>query len=212
MAITQALTASFKQELLNGTHDFGGIYTGSISGTTLTISAVTTGKLRIGSVISGTGVTAGTTITAYGSGTGGVGTYTVSASQTVSSETLTSGDTFKLALYTSSATLNSSTTVYSATNETSGAGYTAGGGTLSLTTPNAVGGTYLSGTTAYLTFNDYTWTSATISSAGALLYNVTQGNKAVAVLSFGGTYSSTSGNFTVAFPAATSSTAVIILN
>ena len=212
MAITQALAASFKQELLNGDHDFGGVFTGSIASTTLTITAVTTGKLRIGSVIAGTGVTAGTTITAYGTGTGGAGTYTVSSAQTVSSTTITCGDTFKLALYTSSATLSSATTIYTASNESSGTGYTPGGATLSLTTPSAIGGTYLSGTTAYLTFNDYTWASATVSAAGALLYNSTQGNKAVAVFNFGATYSSTNGNFTITFPAATSSTAVIILS
>lgn len=116
------------------------------------------------------------------------------------------GDTFKIALYTSSANLDSSTTVYTSSNEASGTGYTAGGATLT----NA--GTGLTGTTAFLDFDDYTWTSATISAAGALIYNATEGNKAVAVLSFGATYSSTNGNFTVTFPAATSTTAVIILN
>jgi hypothetical protein len=116
------------------------------------------------------------------------------------------GDTFKIALYTSSANLNSSTTVYTTSGESSGTGYTAGGGTLT----NA--GTGLTGTTAFLDFEDYTWTSATISAAGALIYNATEGNKAVAVLSFGATYPSTNGNFTVTFPAATSTTAVIILN
>lgn len=206
MAITQALAASFKQELLDAVHDFGGVFTGAISGTTLTVSAVTNGVLRVGSFISGTGVTAGTYVTALGTGTGGAGTYTVSASQTVASTTITSGDTFKLALYTSSATLDSSTTVYSSSNESSGTGYTAGGEDLTNL------GTFLSGTTAYLDFDDVTWTSATISAAGALLYNSSKNNKAVAVFSFGGTYSSTNGNFTVAFPAATSSTAVIILN
>jgi hypothetical protein len=116
------------------------------------------------------------------------------------------GDTFKIALYTSSANLDSSTTVYTSSGESSGTGYTAGGATLT----NA--GTGLTGTTAFLDFDDYTWTSATISAAGALIYNATEGNKAVAVLSFGSTYSSTNGNFTITFPAATSTTAVIILN
>ena len=126
--------------------------------------------------------------------------------QGVHNFTASTGNTFKLALYTSSATLSSSTTVYSTTNETTGTGYTAGGGTLvSL-------GVSLSGTTAYLSFSDYTWTSATISAAGALLYNSSASNKAVAVFSFGGTYSSTSGNFTVSFPANASATAVLILN
>lgn len=118
------------------------------------------------------------------------------------------GDTFKIALYTSSATLDSSTTAYTSSNEVVGAGYTAGGGTL----VNATGSPFLSGTTAFIDFDDYTWTTATISAAGALIYNSSKSNKAVAVLNFGGTYSSTAGDFTVSFPAATSSTAVLILS
>lgn len=204
--ITQAICSTAKQEILDAVHDFGGVFTGAISGTTLTISAVSDGVLRVGSYISGTGVTAGTYITALGTGTGGAGTYTVSASQTVSSTTITSGDTFYLALYTSSATLSSATTVYAASGESSGAGYTAGGKALTNL------GVSLSGTTAYLSFSDVTWTTATISAAGALLYNSSKNNKAVAVFSFGATYSSTAGNFTISFPANTSSTAVIILN
>lgn len=206
MAITQAICSSFKQELLDHVHDFGAVVTGSISTTTLTVSAVTNGVLAIGSFISGTGVTAGTYITAYGTGTGGIGTYTVSVSQTVASTTITSGDTFKVALFTSSATINSSTTNYSSSNESSGTGYTAGGGTLTNL------GTSLSGATAYLSWDSYTWSNATISAAGALIYNASKNNAAVAVFSFGGTYSSTNGNFTVTFPANTSSTAVIILS
>ena len=206
MAITQAICSSFKQQLLNHEHDFGGVFTGSISGSTLTITAATNGVLALGSYISGTGVTAGTYITAYGTGTGGAGTYTVSVSQTVSSTTITSGDTFKIALYTSSATLDSSTTAYTASNESSGTGYTAGGGTLTNL------GTSLSGTTAYLSWNPYTWTSATVSAYGALIYNTSKNNAAVAVLSFGATYSSTNGNFTITFPANDSTHAVIILN
>ena len=121
--------------------------------------------------------------------------------------TASTGDVFKIALYTSSATLDSTTTVYSATNEASGTGYTAGGNTLT----TATGSVFLSGTTAYIDFDDTTWASSTISAAGALIYNSSKSNKAVLVLSFGGTYSSTSGNFTVQFPAATSSTAVLTL-
>jgi hypothetical protein len=206
MAITQAIPGSLKQELLNHVHDFGAVVTGAISGTTLTVSAVTNGVLAVGSFLSGSGVTAGTYITALGTGTGGAGTYTVSASQTVSSTTITSGDTFKIALYTSSANLSSATTAYTTSGESSGTGYTAGGATLTNL------GTSLSGTTAYLSWNDYTWSSATISAAGALIYNSSRNNAAVAVLSFGAVYSSTNGNFTITFPANTSSTAVIILS
>ena len=142
MAITQALASSFKQELLQGVHNF---------------SAST-------------------------------------------------GDTFKIALYTSSATLSSATTAYTASGETTGTGYTAGGQSLTNL------GVSLSGTTAYLSFDNVTWTTATITAAGALIYNSSKSNKAVAILSFGGSYSSTAGNFTVTFPANTSTTAIIILN
>ena len=117
------------------------------------------------------------------------------------------GNTFKIALYTSSATLDSSTTVYTTSNECPSTGnYTAGGNTL---TGQSV---TLSGTTAFIDFDDSTWTSSTISAAGALIYNSSASNKAVLVLSFGGTYSSTNGNFTIQFPAATSSTAVLTLS
>ena len=117
------------------------------------------------------------------------------------------GNTFKIALYTSSATLDSSTTVYTTSNECPSTGnYTAGGNTL---TGQSV---TLSGTTAFIDFDDSTWASSTISAAGALIYNSSASNKAVLVLSFGGTYSSTNGNFTIQFPAATSSTAVLTLS
>jgi len=119
----------------------------------------------------------------------------------------TGGNTFKIALYVSTATLNSSTTAYTTSGEVAtGGGYTAGGNTL---TGQSV---TLSGTTAYITFSNSTWTSATISAAGALIYNSTNSNRAVAVLDFGGTFTSTSGNFTVVFPAATTTTALLILN
>lgn len=122
--------------------------------------------------------------------------------------TASTGDVFKIALYTSSATLDSTTTVYTTSNECPSTGnYTAGGNTLT----TATGSVFISGTTAYIDFDDTTWASSTISAAGALIYNSSKSNKAVLVLSFGGTYSSTSGNFTVQFPAATSSTAVLTL-
>ena len=143
--ITQAMTTSFKTELLNGIHAFG--------------------------------------------------TSVVRAS--------TTADTFKVALYTSSATLGATTTEYSATNEVSGTGYTAAGNTLTTVAPTS------SGTTAFLDFNDTTWSTATITANGALIYNSTQGNKAVAVLAFGGDKTSTAGDFTIVFPTADSSNAII---
>lgn len=118
------------------------------------------------------------------------------------------GHTFKIALFTSSATLDATTTDYSVTNEVSGTGYTAGGETL---TNNGVS---LSSTTAYVDFADVTWSSATITANGALIYNTTTDGgtsttDAVAVLAFGGDKTSTNGDFVVQFPTADASNAVI---
>lgn len=145
MAITQAMCTSFKQELLQGKHDF----------------------------------------------------------------TNSTGHTFKLALYTSSATLGASTTDYSATNEVAnGNGYTTTGSTLTNVTPTT------SGTTAFTDFADLTFSSATITANGALIYNTTTGGgssttDAVCVLAFGGDKSSTNGDFTIQFPTADASNAII---
>ena len=141
MAITQAMCTSFKQQLLEATHNFK---------------------------TSGSG-----------------------------------GNTFKIALYTSSATLDASTTAYSATNETSGTAYVAGGNTLTNITPTS------SGTTAFCDFSDSTWSTSTITARGAVIYNSTSSNKAVAVLDFGSDKSSTSGDFTIQFPTADASNAII---
>lgn len=119
--------------------------------------------------------------------------------------TNTTGDVFKIALYTSSATLGASTTAYSATNEVSGAGYSAGGATLTNVTPTT------SGTTAFTDFADVTWSSSTITARGALIYNSTDSNRAVCVLDFGSDVSSSSGDFTISFPAADASNAIIRL-
>ena len=115
-------------------------------------------------------------------------------------------DVFKIALFTSSATLGAATTAYSSTDEVSSSGtnYTTGGNTLTVSqVPTSTG------TTAFLDFDDVTWASATITANGALIYNATQSNKAVAVLAFGGDKTSTAGNFTIQFPAAAASTAII---
>ena len=139
MAITQAMTTSFKQELMEGVHDF-------------------------------------------------------------------TTHTFKIALYTSSASLGATTTAYSATNEVSGTGYTAGGNTLTVTG----GAVSTSGTTAYIDFADTTWSTATITARGAVIYNSTAaGNPAVAVLDFGADKTSTAGDFTVSFPTADASNAIV---
>jgi hypothetical protein len=114
------------------------------------------------------------------------------------------GNTFKIALYTSSATLGASTTAYSSSNEASGTGYTATGNTLTNVNPTT------SGTTAYTDFADTTWSSATITANGALIYNDTAaGDPAVAVLAFGGDKTSTNGDFTIQFPTADASNAII---
>lgn len=112
---------------------------------------------------------------------------------------------FKVALYTSSATLSAATTAYSATNEVSGTGYVAGGNTLTISTNPTT-----SGTTAYLDFADTTWASATITARGALIYLANGGtNPAIAVLDFGADKTSTAGDFTIQFPAADASNAII---
>ena len=153
MAITQAVTTSFKSELLQGIHNF---HNGSGGGTT-----TTTGT----------------------------------------------GNTFKIALFTSSATMSASTTAYATTNEVSGTGYTAGGNTLTNVDPTT------SGPTALTDFADTTWSSSSITARGALIYNssTTAGsaNRAVVVLDFGADKTSTSGDFTVAFPTADASNAII---
>jgi hypothetical protein len=117
----------------------------------------------------------------------------------------TSADTFKIALFTSSATLGATTTAYSSTDEVAnGNGYTTGGNTLSVSqAPTSTS------TTAWLDFADSTWSASTITARGALIYNDTQGDRAVAVLDFGSDKSSSSGDFTIVFPTADSSNAII---
>lgn len=144
MAITQAMCSSFKQQLLEGKHDF----------------------------------------------------------------TASTGHTFKLALFTSAATLGASTTGYTTTNEVSGTGYSAGGGTLTNVTPT------LDGTTAITDFADLTFTTATITARGAMIYNTTTAGgsgttDSVIILDFGADKTSTAGDFTIQFPTADASNAII---
>jgi hypothetical protein len=120
----------------------------------------------------------------------------------------TGGDTFKIALYSSAATLDATTTAYSSTNEVANSGtYAAGGGTLTNISPTT------SGTTAFTDFADISFTSATITARGALIYNTTPThtytNPSVAVLDFGADKTSTSGTFTIQFPTADASNAII---
>ena len=120
------------------------------------------------------------------------------------------GDTFKIALYTSSATMTAATTAYATTNETSGTAYVAGGEALTPVDPAS------SGTTALTDFSDETWSTATITARGALIYNTTPNttsialtNPSVVVLDFGADKTSTAGDFTVVFPTADASNAII---
>ena len=118
----------------------------------------------------------------------------------------TAADTFKIALYSTLATLGSTTTVYTTQDEVTGTGYVAGGNTLVISqAPTSTS----SETVAWLNFANSSWTSASFSADGALIYNSTQGNKAVAVLNFGSTKTTTNQTFTVTFPASTSSAAII---
>jgi hypothetical protein len=130
----------------------------------------------------------------------------------------TGGDTFKLALYTSSASLDANTTAYSSSNESTGTNYSAGGGTLSrlgvvASNTNATAGV------GFTDFSDLTFANATVTARGALIYNNTPSansnanttltNAAVAVLDFGSDKTATDGDFTIIFPAATNTTAII---
>jgi len=141
MAITQAMTTSFKQQLLEGGHNFK---------------------------------------------TSGAG-----------------GDTFNIALYTSSASLDASTTAYTTSNEASGTGYTAKGAVLTNVTPTT------GGTTAFVDFDNVTFSSSTITARGALIFNDTKSDTSVAVLDFGSDKSSTSGDFTIQFPTPDATNAII---
>jgi len=117
----------------------------------------------------------------------------------------TSGNTFKIALYTSSATLSAATTVYSSSNEVSSTNYIAGGNTLTVSvTPTSTG------TTAFISFTSpTTWSGVSFTARGALIYNSTQSNKAVAVLDFGADQTVSGGEFNVIFPTANSTSAIL---
>ena len=126
--------------------------------------------------------------------------------------TNSTGDSFKLALYaissggksSTTATLGASTTAFTTTGEVASSGsYATGGGTLTNVTPTS------SGTTAFTDFSDLSFTTATITARGALIYNDTDSDKAVAVLDFGGDKTSTAGTFTIQFPTADASNAII---
>lgn len=113
------------------------------------------------------------------------------------------GDSFKIALYTSAATLGADSTVYSASGEVSGAGYTAGGNALTRVDPASAG------TTALADFADTSWPGASFTARGALIYNVSDADRAVCVLDFGSDKTVSDGTFTIQFPAADAANAII---
>ena len=117
--------------------------------------------------------------------------------------TASSGNSFKLALYTSSASLGAATAAYTATNEASGTNYTAAGAVLTSVTPTTAG------TTAFCDFSDLTFSNVSITARGALIYNDTQSDKSVCVLDFGSDKTATAGDFTIVFPTADASNAII---
>jgi hypothetical protein len=131
--------------------------------------------------------------------------FKVELMQAVHNFTNGTGNTFKLALYDNSASFTAATTAYTSSNEVANSGtYSAGGGTLTNVTPTS------SGTTAFTDFADLSFTSATITAYGAMIYNDTPvSNPSVCILDFGGAKTSTAGTFTIVFPAATASDAII---
>lgn len=116
---------------------------------------------------------------------------------------VTAGDTFKMALYTSTATMDASTTAYSATDEVTGTNYTAGGVSMTNVDPLS------SGTTGYTQFANVTFTNVTLTARGALVYNSSKTNKAVCVLDFGSDKTATAGDFVVTMPTNAASTALL---
>ena len=131
--------------------------------------------------------------------------FKVELMQAVHNFTTSTGNTFKLALYDNSASFTAATTAYTATNEVANSGtYSAGGGTLTNVTPTS------SGTTAFTDFADLSFTSATITAYGAMIYNDSAaGDPSVCILDFGGAKTSTNGTFTIIFPTADSTSAII---
>lgn len=220
MAITQAVCDSFKTQLLQGVHNFTNQVTTATSvaaGTGVYTAAAFTNGANNGLagqvvVMAGFGTAAnnGTFLITASTGTTITTTNTNSANSGAMG-TITSGDVFKLALFTSAASLDKTTTNYSSTNEVANSGsYAAGGGTLVGTTP------VLSADTACCLFNTLSFTSATITARGAVIYNSSKvlnasGGAACVVLNFGSDQTSTAGTFSIVFPAQTAGNAIIQL-
>ena len=121
----------------------------------------------------------------------------------------TSPDTFKIALYTANANLNAATTVYTTSDEVTGTGYTAGGKTLSISVSPTSGNNLSNVPTAYVSFSNISWTGATFTARGALIYNSSKGSKSVAVLDFGSDKTVSNDTFQVTFPSADVNSAIV---
>lgn len=120
-----------------------------------------------------------------------------------------SADTFKIALYNGNADINATTTVYTTSNEISGTGYTAGGNTLTISQSPTSGYNQTAVATAFISFANTSWTNATFTCRAALIYNVTQGNKSVAVLDFGSDKTVADDTFTIVFPTPDANSAIV---
>jgi len=121
----------------------------------------------------------------------------------------TSPDTYKIALYTGSASIGPTTTAYSTTNEVVGTNYTAGGNTLTISVSPTSGNNSVGVPTAYISFANTTWTNASFTCRGALIYNSSQGNKSVAVLDFGSDKTVSNDTFQIAFPTPDANNAIV---
>jgi len=121
----------------------------------------------------------------------------------------TTPNTFKVALYTAFSDIGPATTVYTTTNEVTGTGYTAGGNTLVISISPTSGNNTSSVPTAYVSFVNSTWTNATFTARGALIYNATQGNKSVAVLDFGSDKTVSNDVFQIIFPTPDANSAIV---
>ena len=121
----------------------------------------------------------------------------------------TTPNTFKIALYTGAANIDATTTVYTTTGEVVGTGYTAGGNTLVISTSPTSASNSANVPTAFISFATSTWTSATFTCRGALIYNSTQGNKSVAVLDFGADKTVSNDTFQIVFPTSDANSAIV---
>lgn len=211
MAITTAMCSSFKKESWKGKHNFtttGFTVTGTSASSVNYTSVSSMTDIIPGMTFTGTNVGASSVVTAIVSSS--AFTSSVAATGSISGGTLTftnpQASLFKLAMYTSSATLDATTTAYSASNEASGTGYSAGGSalTFSASMPS------ITTTTAWMDFADLVFSTATVTARGCLIYNAYGAlNLAVSVHDFGADKTSTAGDFTIVFPTADSSNAIL---